>query len=436
MHSNSDRLLREIGGRLSGTPAGNEAQALVRQRLEDMGMDEVKIEPFPLQCWERNEVLLERTAPRKKPLDALALGLSCGTGKEGLVGPVKDMGYGDPHELRARAREIEGRFVLLKEGGVKGQRAFHRGVKMSAAQDAGALGLLLMSGEEGDLPKTGTCQYNRISRIPGAGISLEEGLAMARLLADGQEVGIRLVMDNGASQGEASNIIGFLEGREKTEEFVYAGAHLDAWDVAEGAMDNGSGVLTLLEAARALARLPGRPRRSLAFCFFMGEESGLCGSSHYVKHHDATLNGVVSYLNLDIVNAPIRLNAGGEQARFPLLGPITRSLSPLGVEPKISSDFHLHSDHRAFLLAGIPTLSWECRFREGTLKYCHSRADTADKLDYGGLHLCAGASAALLYALAEAPERPAERLTPRETRKLLEDAGLRGELEAEGDWPF
>jgi Zn-dependent M28 family amino/carboxypeptidase len=201
-------------------------------------------------------------------------------------------------------------------------------------------------------------------------------------------------------------------------------------------MDNGSGVLVLLEVVRALSNLQERPRRSLVFCFFMGEETGLLGSSHHIKNQSHTLDGILSYLNLDIVGAPHRLNAGGERARFPLLENLAEALHPLGVASEVTTSLHLHSDHVPFLLNGIPTLWWHYRFKEGTTQYCHSSADTLDKLDMGGLHLCAGASAALCFALAEEPERPSKRIPPKETRDMLIKANLEKGLRAEDSWPF
>ena len=77
-----------------------------------------------------------------------------------------------------------------------------------------------------------------------------------------------------------------------------------------------------------------------------------------------------------------------------------------------------------------------CRFRHGVTRYCHSAADTADKLDLKGLHLNASATAILLHALAEEPERPVHPLDPEQTRTMLERAGLKQDLVEEGAWPF
>lgn len=429
-------LIDEIGGRLAGTESGRAAEVFVKKELEEAGLDQVKLETFPLQGWERGDCRLEVIRPKRKRIHALALGLSCGTPADGVAGSVEDLGYGAPELFRQRADSVRGKWALVEEGGAKKGPKWHRAVKMSAAQDAGALGLVLISGESGDIPKTGTCQFGRLSSIPGVGISREDGLAIQRLIASGQTVEFDLCMENQSFDAKASNVIGLLEGREKRDELVCVGGHLDSWDIADGAMDNGSGALVTLAAARALAGLPQRPRRTVAFGLFMGEETGLLGSEHHVHRHEEKLDSIVSYLNLDIVSEPIGLACGGEKAHFPLLEEVARHLAPLGVDDHVSRDISLHSDHVNFLLKGVPTLSWRCAFEHGTTRYCHSRADTAEKIDLKGLHLCACATSALLFALAEEPDRPATRISLDDVEDMLVRGNLKEALIHEGAWPF
>ena len=436
MAQDSDRLFSDIGGRSAGSSAGAEAQQFVLQALQEAGCDEVKLEPFPTQGWERGALALELTAPRTKRIHALSLGLSCGTPPAGTAGRVVDMGYGDRKAFEKHGAEVRGCWALAEEGAPKGEQAPHRSVKLSLAHEAGALGLLLMSEMGGDLPKTGTCAQGGISTLPGVGISREEGLVMRAMLSAGKTVECRMVMENRAFEVEVSNVIGILQGREKPDELVYLGGHLDSWDISQGAMDNGSGVLVLLETARALARLPSRPRRTVAFCFFMAEEIGLCGSTHHVRANRELLDSIVSFLNLDIVSEPVQLVAGGPKAEFALLGRIARAIAPLGVQGEVDTALGLHSDHVPFLVEGIPTLSWRCRFKEESTRYCHSTADTCDKNDLKGLHLCACATSALIHAIAEEHARPISRIPSLETKAMLEEAGLEKELEAEGAWPF
>lgn len=426
IEENIKRLL-EAGPRSAGTAGGLGAQEFVRRALLSMPMDEIRVEPMAIQAWERGPLRFEMIQPEQRPIHALSLGMSTGT--EGLLAPVKDLGFGLPGEIRDAA----GKWVLVEDRAPEGARAPHRAVKMSAAQEIGAAGFILFGEEDGDLPKTGTCQFSGFSTIPGIGISREQGLALRRMLHRGDEVICRLVMENRCFTSDAANIIGLLRGRVKPEEEVCVGGHLDAWDVAEGALDNGSGVLVTLEAARSLARLPERPRRSLAFCFFMAEETGLVGSTYHVQNVG---DEVVAYLNLDIVSEPIQLNVGGKEAAFPLLEQVTGALGSLGVKQALTHHLGLHSDHLPFLLKGIPTLSWNCSFNNNVTRYCHSAADTTDKLDRKGLHLNACATAILLHALAEEPERPVKHLTPQNTRSMLEQAGLKQDLEEEGAWPF
>ena len=433
-------LLLRIGPRPAGTTAGGAAQAFARKAMEEAGCDAVRMEPFPLTVWERGTLRLETVRPVPRKLQALSLGLSPGTGASALYGEVRDRGYGlaSDYELDVKEPSLTGSFVLVEEGAPPGVPAPHRAVKTRLAEEAGAAALLLVSGEPGGLPRTGTCTFTgEASRIPAVGLAREDGLFLRRLVQDqGVPVECRLSMENRLGKGEARNVIGVLRGREQPEEYLYLGAHLDSWDISEGALDNGTGVLVVLETARALARLSTRARRSIVFCLFMGEETGLLGSFHHARSLGKGVENLVALLNLDIVGRPRGLAAGGKRAAFPFLHEAGTVLSPLGIEEELITTPGLHSDHVPFMLQGVPTLSWQCAFPERTLMYCHSSADTMDKIDLPGLRLCACATAALIFLLAEVPERPARPLSPKETRTMLEDAGLRASLEAEGAWPF
>ena len=436
MDRHIDALIRGIGGRLSGTPDGRAAEVWAETAMLEAGAEEVESEPFSVVAWTRGPAEVRFGGGMTRSVPALALGLSRGTPEEGIDGAVIDMGYGQPDRIRDRKGDIRGRWILVKDGGPKGGKAFHRSVKMEIAQEVGALGLLLVADRPGALPRTGTCQTGILSKIPAVGLSHEDGRALRRLLAGGTGVTCRIHMRNEAVQGEARNLFGILPGDSAPQERILVGGHLDAWDIAEGAMDNGSGVLVAMEALRALAAL-GRPlKRTVACGLFMGEETGLLGSRHHVNRAGVKLDDTVAYLNLDIVSDPIRLVAGGNPAHFPLLDRIVPALKNLGVAPEVREEVSLHSDHVNLLLAGVPTLSWQCRFEEETTMFCHSAADTVDKIELKGLRLCACATAALIYALAEVPERPAHRISGEIIKALMEEAGLKDELVAEHGWPF
>jgi Zn-dependent M28 family amino/carboxypeptidase len=96
---------------------------------------------------------------------------------------------------------------------------------------------------------------------------------------------VRIEMTNRFAPGIGRNVIAELRGREWPDEVVLAGAHLDSWDISQGATDNGLGTALVLEMARALATLPERPRRTLRFAAWAAEEVGLCGSKEYARRH-------------------------------------------------------------------------------------------------------------------------------------------------------
>src|SRR5437660_12879742 len=95
------------------------------------------------------------------------------------------------------------------------------------------------------------------------------------------------------------NVVSEVCGREEPDEVVLIGAHLDSWDLAQGADDDGAGVAMVMEAGRLIASLPQRPRRTLRVVLFMNEENGLAGGKGYAATHQDELGRHVALLEAD-----------------------------------------------------------------------------------------------------------------------------------------
>ena len=137
--------------------------------------------------------------------------------------------------------------------------------------------------------------------IPAAAISVEDAELLHRLLARGR-IRVRLTLGCGFASPptvESANVVAELRGRERPEQVVVIGAHLDSWDLGTGAVDDGAGVVMVMEAMRQLARLPVAPRRTVRAVLFMNEENGLDGGLAYARRHAAELPGHVAALEAD-----------------------------------------------------------------------------------------------------------------------------------------
>lgn len=433
-YANLRVLCDEIGGRLAGTPQGEAAQQFVRDRFAESGLQNVRLQPFELTGWRRGAAELQVVHPRPRPLSIASLGYVPAT-PEPLEMAVVDVGYGHESELKERGEVVRGCLALAEKGARAGERPLHRSEKMLLAARVGAAAFAHISDRAGNLPRVGTGGMGKLTAIPAVGISREDGLWLRRAV-DEQKVVVRLFLNNWTGPVTAANVLGEIPGREHNSALVVAGGHLDAWDIGTGALDNGTGTVVLMEAARALALLGASPRRTIRFAAFMGEEVGLCGSKHCVQQAEEELDSTVMMLNVDIIGAPTNLCVHTTPSAKPHLQQIAARLAPLGVLPEVKEGAGLHSDHAPFMLAGVPTISIGSQFPPETTAFCHSAGDTLDKVTPGSLGLAAATVAGLLWEIAELPEPLASRLSKDQLREVLEKNKLKEPLQLMGEWPF
>jgi carboxypeptidase Q len=437
---NALELLDRIGGRMSGQPSGDRAERFVAGRLRAYGLEAVELEPFPLLGWSRGgaEMTLADgpTAGRRVPV--LSLGH---VGTHDVSAPLLDGGFGTAEEIEEAAGRVRGAILVVRVGEPAGYgRSVHRTEKISLAAAAGAAGFVMVAPRPGTLVQVGTASLgDEPSPLPAVGIGHEAGSWLLRMMAHHPGQAARLRVDNWLGPAQAANVWGGIGGR--LDEVVLAGAHLDSWDLGSGALDNGSGTLVLLEAARLLAeRVRGsgeRPLRSIRFAFWMGEELGLYGSRHHVARllEEGTLSRYRVLLNLDMVGTPTGFGAMDRPELAPLLEALAAEITAAGIplRREIPLGGGLYSDHQPFLLQGVPVVSLRSRYREGAVGYYHSAGDTRDKLDEPGLQQAAMVAAELLWRLANATELP-DRWDEAEIGRRLDAMGLRDPLERGGEW--
>jgi len=251
--------------------------------------------------------------------------------------------------------------------------------------------------------------------VPMAFTSHEDYALIWRLLRQG-EVRMQLSLSNWFSSGPAktSNTVAEIRGSEKADEVVTLAAHIDSWDLGSGSTDNGTGVVIVLEAARALAKFSPAPKRTIRFILFSGEEQGEVGSSLYVAQHNNELPKISGILVDDTGTGPVvaigtHENYSDIAATQQILAPVASQLHLL--EPKLSRTFG--SDYAPFNAAGVPAFS--C-IGDGPEYYetHHSQTDTLDKVSEAGLIQSAQFMAAWAFNAAEYPS-PLPRKAPKTT---------------------
>jgi carboxypeptidase Q len=229
------------------------------------------------------------------------------------------------------------------------------------------------------------------------------------------------------------NVVAEIRGRERPDEWVIVGAHLDSWDFGTGAQDNGAGVAQVLEAARAIASIRQPPRRSIRFALWGGEEQGLLGSAAYARAHASEMKNCVAALNTDNgAGHPKGWQYEGREDLRAAMEPLTELLAGLGGE-RLTAETTFDTDHGHFMLAGVPALNlWVDMEHYDEIH--HKAGDTVDKVDEHDLAAGAAVVAVTAYAIAEQPDALAPHIDHKAVAEILKKAGLDEFLTSVGVW--
>jgi carboxypeptidase Q len=248
----------------------------------------------------------------------------------------------------------------------------------------------------------------REGKTPTASLTRENHALLTRLLNGGGDVEVEVNLQNVFSERpvEVYNTVAEIRGSEKPDEIVIVAGHLDSWDLGTGATDNGTGSMAVLEAARALQKLGVRPKRTIRFVLFTGEEQGLNGSRAYVKAHKDELGKISGVLVHD--SGTGKVLTIGLMANYAARETIDRALYPLAaakgvglMEPSLRTEGG--SDHVPFDEEGVPAF-WCVQDNVDYDRTHHSQADTLDRVRWDDLTEGAQVLAVFAYNVAQLPE--------------------------------
>jgi hypothetical protein len=408
-----------VGHRLSGSPQLEKAIDWAVESLKKDGQENVGREKVMVPHWVRGNESATMLEPRTTDLVMLGLGGSIATPPEGITAPV--LVVKDKDELDQRADQAKGKIVLFNNvmppynpetGSGYGKAVHFRGKGAIYAAEKGAVACLVRSVTAKSLrsPHTGAMRYEEgVAKIPAAAITVEDADLIARLQARGVPVVVNLKMNaKMLDDAVSANVVAELRGREKPEEIVVIGGHIDSWDVGHGAHDDGAGCVMAMEAINVLRKLNFVPRRTVRVVLWTNEENGLAGGRAYAMDHEAELKNHV---------AAIESDSGGfkpdgysvecedkdrQNIAFQQIKEIGTLLSSIG--PMEFNQGHSGADIGAMKPAGVMLLGHSV---EGTtyFDYHHTHADTIDKVNPRELSENVAVLASVAYIIADMPER-------------------------------
>ena len=426
------RIARDLadraGHRLAGSPGSAAARVWALDEMRALGFEHVREEKLLEPRWERGIETAE-IVPGGPALAVTALGGSGPTPAGGISRPVvlvrdveslSALVAREPDAVRDRIVFFTERMERTRDGAGYGRTVAIRFRGPAEARKAGAAGVLIRSVGTSDsrFPHTGaTALEPEEPPFPAAALSFSDADRLERLSA-AAPVTVRLTLGcRWRSEVEGANVIGELRGASRPDEIVLLGAHLDAWDVGTGAIDDAAGVGVVCEALRAIGALAKRPSRTVRVVLFANEENGGRGAKAYAEAHGAELARHVLAVEIDLgTDRVYRISSiTGPEGRDAIAA-MRALLAPLGISES-ADDTDGGADTGTLRPFGVPLIELD---QDATryFDFHHSADDTAEKIDPAHLAQVTAATAVVAYVAAESPDALGR--IPEEKRKRKE----------------
>jgi carboxypeptidase Q len=442
-----EELSDDIGARVTGSPDAARAIAWGVVKMKAIGLENVHTEPWKIsRGWTRISADAELVSPihRKLMVDSLGwVGSTPAGGAEADVVAVN--AYQLQDELKNNSANWHGKILLMVQKGPAPKDRMGAFVQFGsfliAAHKAGAIAVI--GGQGGrksvgmHLTHTGALGFDAYYDIPVVSMAAEDQEQLERYLDRGVFVRLKMNVQNRATDGpvDSANVVGEIRGTQNPEQIIVVGGHLDSWDLASGTTDNGCGTAVTLGAAEAIIKSGFKPRRTIRFVLFTGEEEGLLGSLAYVKAHQSEMPNYVAALILDAGQGAVTgFQLGGRDDLIPAFEKFAASLQAFG-DLQVDDEVEFGTDTGPFTLAGLPAIN----LNQDTSDYKythHSAVDTFDKVKADVLDRNATVMALAAFWIADRPERLASPWPQEKTAQMLVDKHEDGILKAFNLWPF
>ncbi len=439
-------LVDRIGPRLTGSPKLDQASRWTLEQFKALGLENAHLEPWTIaNSWTRGPAMGRVIAPTEQALTLASAGWSPSTNGP-VRGAVVGVGVLKLEDLQKFRGKLKGAIVLLDRPGATeppsnpimtpfdesnlpldhpknlALKDYRGRSKMMADEvkflkEEGAAAVLSVSEKWYGMLNMGggfSREYQP-GALPSAYMTRENATLLWRLLDAGPvEVEVNVQGSFSGKPVTVYNTVAEIKGAEKPDEVVILGGHLDSWDLGTGATDNGTGSMAVLAAARALVKSGVKPKRTIRFVLFSGEEQGLNGSKAYVAAHKDELSKISGVLVHDtgtgkVLTIGLMHNYAARETIDRVLYPLAKDKSIGLAEPSLRSEGG--SDHVPFDQAGVPA-SWCIQEVANYEKDHHSQTDTLDRVQWDDLAEGAQVLAIYAYNVAQLPEMLPRKPTP------------------------
>lgn len=438
------RTLRELsdsfGGRLTGSPAYNQAAEWAAGKFRSYGIKNVKLEPFTMNNgWVRGAASGQLLTPVSRTLHLESLGWSPSTPAGGVKGEVLIVDDVAAEAVKALAPKMKDKIVIVDVGKIFA----HGWVKVLEPLEAsykvlkenGAVAVVFPSGDRSNvLSATEAGWGSELLPMPGAQIGMEDFQLIRRSLEKGPVTMQFELKNTTTGPMQVNNVVAEIRGSELPDEWIIIGAHLDSWDYGTGAQDNGTGSVMVLDVARAIAAMGKAPRRSIRFALWGGEEQGLLGSYAYTQSHMNEIPKCVAVLNTDNgAGHPKGWKVESRKDVQDAMKPISEALLKDISGGALSLETTYDTDHGPFMLQGVPALDlWVDMSHYGEVH--HKSSDTYDKVDAIDLKAGTAIVAVTAWAVAEDDKAIAGHLDHAAVAEILKKSDLDSVLTYVGQW--
>jgi hypothetical protein len=440
LEKNLHVLTDEIGGRVPGTPAMDRAVQWGVDAFKAAGGENVHTEPARLAAsWTEGNTQVDVVSPVRFHVRAVSLTWTAPSASPLQGVPVVDVGSGSAADFQ-KAGSVGGAIALVHSKTMKTwDDLFEEYLKqldlLARAKKAGAAAVAFISTREQDLLYRHIGSFNdHINSFPQFLVAREDGERIARLLAAGKKVRMKYSIPNHVGGPiTAHNVVAEIRGREKPNEFVVIGAHLDSWELGTGALDNGCNAALVIEVLRAIKAATLQPRRTIRFVLFTGEEEINIGSLAYTQAHQNELDNTVAMLTWDEgTGKTTGFSLGGRKDIAESVAHLLEPIKEFGANT-LTPDAFVGTDNMDFLLEGVPTLVANQEEANYLINY-HAESDTYDKVDFPQLRKHIAIAAHLTYAIADAPARLGPRQPRGQIESLIQETHLDDQMKGFGLW--